>query len=64
MFLLRIDAIYISYSDIIDKPFKKISFTAVAKARLIDDELSGIESHLQELIIVCILQARTILEVE
>ena len=35
--------IYISYSDIIDKPFKNISFTAVAKASLINDELSGIE---------------------
>ena len=35
--------IYISYSDIMDKPFKNISFTAVAKASLINDELSGIE---------------------
>ena len=31
--------VYISYSDVIDKPFKNISFTAVAKAKLIDDEL-------------------------
>ena len=35
--------IYISYSDVIDKPFKNISFTAVAKASLIDDELKGFE---------------------
>ena len=31
--------VYISYSDVIDKPFKNISFTAVAKAELIEDEL-------------------------
>lgn len=31
--------IYISYSDIIDKPFKNISFTSVAMAELINDEL-------------------------
>ena len=35
--------IYISYSDVIDKPFKNISFTAVAKASLIDDELKDFE---------------------
>ena len=33
--------IYISYSDIIDKPFKNISFTAIAKAELIKDELKN-----------------------
>ena len=31
--------IYISYSDIIDKPFKNISFTAIAKAELVNDAL-------------------------
>ena len=31
--------IYISYSDVIDKPFKNISFTAVARAELINDKL-------------------------
>ena len=30
--------VYISYSDVINKPFKNISFTAVAKAELIKDE--------------------------
>lgn len=34
--------IYISYSDIIDKPFKNISFTAIAKAELIKDELKNL----------------------
>ena len=34
--------VYISYSDIIDKPFKKISFTAVAKAKLIKDKLKNL----------------------
>ena len=34
--------VYISYSDVIDKPFKNISFTAVAKAELIKDELKNL----------------------
>ena len=34
--------VYISYSDVIDKPFKNISFTAVAKAELIEDELKNL----------------------
>jgi len=34
--------VYISYSDIIDKPFKNISFTAVAKAELINNELKSL----------------------
>ena len=35
--------VYISYSDIIDKPFKNISFTAVAKAELINNELKSLK---------------------
>ena len=35
--------IYISYSDLIDKPFKNISFTVVAKARLINNELKNLK---------------------
>ena len=35
--------VYISYSDIIDKPFKNISFTAVAKAELINNELKRLK---------------------
>jgi glucose/arabinose dehydrogenase len=35
--------VYISYSDVIDKPFKTISFTAVAKAKLIKDELKHLK---------------------
>ena len=34
--------VYISYSDVITKPFKNISFTAVAKAELIEDELKNL----------------------
>ena len=34
--------VYISYSDVIDKPFKNISFTAVAMAELINDELKNL----------------------
>ena len=33
--------VYISYSDVIEKPFKNISFTAVAKGELIKDELKN-----------------------
>ena len=36
------NVVYISYSDVIDKPFKNISFTAVAKAELIKDELKNL----------------------
>ncbi len=35
--------VYISYSDLIDKPFKNISFTAVAKAELINNELKKLK---------------------
>ncbi len=35
--------IYISYSDIIDKPFKNISFTAIAKAELANDSLMNLK---------------------
>ena len=34
--------VYISYSDVITKPFKNIAFTAVAKAELIEDELKNL----------------------
>ena len=34
--------VYVSYSDVITKPFKNISFTAVAKAELIEDELKNL----------------------
>ena len=36
------NVVYISYSDVIDKPFKNISFTAVAKAELIKNELKNL----------------------
>jgi len=36
--------VYISYSDIIDKPFKNISFTAVAKAELIKNKLKNLRT--------------------
>ena len=39
---LENNIVYISYSDIINKPFKNISFTAVAKAELIEDELKNL----------------------
>ena len=39
---LKNNIVYISYSDVINKPFKNISFTAVAKAELIEDELKNL----------------------
>ena len=36
--------VYISYSDVIDKPFKNISFTAVAKAELIENKLKNLRT--------------------
>ena len=39
---LENNIVYISYSDVINKPFKNISFTAVAKAELIEDELKNL----------------------
>ena len=36
------NVVYISYSDVIDKPFKNISFTAVAMAELIKNELKNL----------------------
>ena len=35
--------VYISYSDLIDKPFKNISFTSVAKAELTENKLMNLD---------------------